>query len=253
MEALLEVKHLRKTFGKRDTAFAAVNDISFSVGAGECVGLVGESGSGKSTTARLLTRILDADEGTMRFDGVDYTGARGKQLRPIYRQMQMVFQSPQDSFDPRKKLGFSLTEGLRNRGVSKQDAKIQAEAIMKTCGLSAEYLERYPHEVSGGECQRAAIARAALLTPRLLICDEVTSALDVTVQAQILELLQGLRKETALSCLFISHDLAVVQQMCSRILVMYQGKIIEEGTTEEVLKHPKQPYTQKLVDSVLDW
>jgi len=110
MEGLLEVKHLRKTFGKKDTAFAAVNDISFSVGAGECVGLVGESGSGKSTTARLLTRILDADEGTMRFDGVDYTGARGKQLRPIYRQMQMVFQSPQDSFDPRKKLGFSLTE-----------------------------------------------------------------------------------------------------------------------------------------------
>ncbi len=253
MEGLLEVKHLRKTFGKKDTAFAAVNDISFSVGAGECVGLVGESGSGKSTTARLLTRILDADEGTMRFDGVDYTGARGKQLRPIYRQMQMVFQSPQDSFDPRKKLGFSLTEGLRNRGVSKQDAKIQAEALMETCGLPAEYLERYPHEVSGGECQRAAIARAALLAPRLLICDEVTSALDVTVQAQILKLLQGLRKERALSCLLISHDLAVVQQMCSRILVMYQGKIIEEGTTDEVLKHPKQPYTQKLVASVLDW
>jgi len=124
---------------------------------------------------------------------------------------------------------------------------------METCGLPAEYLERYPHEVSGGECQRAAIARAALLAPRLLICDEVTSALDVTVQAQILKLLQGLRKERALSCLLISHDLAVVQQMCSRILVMYQGKIIEEGTTDEVLKHPKQPYTQKLVASVLDW
>lgn len=253
METILEIKHLKKTFRRDRTEFPAVDSVSFSIGDGECVGLVGESGSGKSTVARLITRILDADGGTMNFQGTDYTRARGRQLRNIYRQMQMVFQSPQDSFNPRKKLGFSLTEGLRNRGMSGKTARQQASEMLKECGLPAEYMERYPYEVSGGECQRAAIARAALLTPKLLVCDEITSALDVTIQEQILELLQKLRRDRALSCLFISHDLAVVQQMCSRILVMYQGKIIEEGNTDEVLNHPRQSYTRKLVESILNW
>lgn len=250
---MLEVKNLRKKFYADQKEIPAADDVSFFVAPGEWVGLVGESGSGKSTVAGLLARILDADGGMILFAGEDYTAARGKQRKEWYRRIQMIFQSPSDSFDPLRTLGFSLAEGLRNRGVPRREAFRRAEKMIGKCGLSPEYLTRYPHQVSGGECQRAAIARALLLEPELLICDEITSALDVTVQAQVIGILKKLKKERQLSCLFISHDLALVQELCSRVLVMYQGKIIEEGKTEEVIGNPKEEYTKKLLDSVPDF
>lgn len=249
---MLEVKHLEKKYDTGGKEIAAVKDVSFSAASGEWVGLVGESGSGKSTVAGLIAGTVETDGGAVFFDGVDYTDAKGRKQKEWYRRMQMIFQSPYDSFDPRRTLGFSLTEGLRNRKVPKNEAGARACRMMKTCGLSPDFAERLPHQVSGGECQRAAIARALLLEPEFLICDEITSALDVTVQAQILELLQNLKKDRQLSCLFISHDLALVQQICSRILVMYQGKIIEEGTAKEVIRNPKEAYTRRLVESATE-
>lgn len=250
---MLEVRHLKKSFDTHRRKVDAVDDVSFTVGNGEWVGLVGESGSGKSTVAGMIAGTVGLDGGTICFDGTDYTAARGKRQAEWYRKMQMIFQSPSDSFDPRRTLGYSMTEGLKNRKVPLGKAVERAEAMMEKCGLSADYMKRYPHQVSGGECQRAAVARALLLEPKLLICDEITSALDVTVQAQIVELLGKLKREQELSCLFISHDLALVCQICSRILVMYQGKIIEQGTADEVILSPRETYTRKLLDSVPDF
>lgn len=249
---MLEIKHLEKKFDTGGKEIAAVKDVNFSVAPGEWVGLVGESGSGKSTVAGLIAGTVRTDGGAVLFDGVDYADGKGRKQKEWYRRMQMIFQSPYDSFDPRRTLGFSLTEGLRNRKVPKHEARDRACRMMKTCGLSPDFADRLPHQVSGGECQRAAIARALLLEPELLICDEITSALDVTVQAQILELLQKLKTDRKLSCLFISHDLALVSQICSRILVMYQGEIIEEGKTDEVIWNPKEAYTRRLVEAVTD-
>lgn len=249
---MLEVKHLEKKYDAGGREIAAVRNVNFTVASGEWVGLVGESGSGKSTVAGLIAGTVKADVGEVFFDGVNYAGAKGRSQKEWYRRMQMIFQSPYDSFDPRRTLGFSLTEGLRNRKMPKNEAEDQVRRMMEICGLSRDFADRLPHQVSGGECQRAAIARALLLEPELLICDEITSALDVTIQAQILELLQNLKKDRQLSCLFISHDLALVQQICSRILVMYQGEIIEEGTAEEVIRNPKEAYTRRLVESVTE-
>lgn len=249
---MLEIKHLEKKFDTGGKEIAAVKDVNFSVAPGEWIGLVGESGSGKSTVAGLIAGTVRTDGGAVLFDGVDYADGKARKQKEWYRRMQMIFQSPYDSFDPRRTLGFSLTEGLRNRKVPKHEARDRACRMMKTCGLSPDFADRLPHQVSGGECQRAAIARALLLEPELLICDEITSALDVTVQAQILELLQKLKTDRKLSCLFISHDLALVSQICSRILVMYQGEIIEEGKTDEVIWNPKEAYTRRLVEAVTD-
>ena len=250
---MLEVKNLKKTFHTGHMEIPAVSGISFSVAPGEWVGLVGESGSGKSTAAAMIARILDSDAGKLLYDQEDYTMAKGRKRKEWYQKIQMIFQAPADSFDPRKTLGYSLAEGLRNRKVPKEEAFRRAEEMMESCGLSPEYRNRYPHQVSGGECQRAAIARALLLEPELLICDEITSALDVTVQAQIIGLLQKIKKERQLSCLFISHDLALVQELCERILVMYQGKIVEAGSTEQVIGNPREDYTKRLLDSVPEY
>ena len=167
--------------------------------------------------------------------------------------MQMVFQTPADSFDPRRTLGDGIGESLRNAGLSRKETREKVEALLKDCGLPPEYAGRYPHQVSGGQCQRAAIARALAIAPRLLICDEITSALDVTVQKEILELLNALRTRQGrgLSILFISHDISLVQQFCDRVLVMYRGEIVEEGTPDEVIRNPQNDYTKRLIDSVL--
>ena len=254
MEPILRVQNLTKTFTRSGQSnLTAVNGISFNLLPGECLGIIGESGSGKTTAVNLITRLLDATEGKIFLDGEDITLKTGKSLRMIYRKMQMVFQTPTDSFDPRRTLGDGIGESLRNCGMTRHDADAQAARLLERCGLPAAFAGRYPHEVSGGQCQRAAIARALAVKPKVLICDEATSALDVTVQKEILELLNELRCEqgTALSILFICHDISLVQQFCDRVLVMYHGDIVEQGTPIDVICHPQNDYTQRLIDSIL--
>ena len=254
MEPILRVQNLTKTFTRSGQSnLTAVNGISFDLLPGECLGIIGESGSGKTTAVNLITRLLDATEGRIFLDGEDITLKTGKSLRMIYRKMQMVFQTPTNSFDPRRTLGDGIGESLRNCGMTRHDADAQAARLLERCGLPAAFAGRYPHEVSGGQCQRAAIARALAVKPKVLICDEATSALDVTVQKEILELLHTLRSEqgTKLSILFICHDISLVQQFCDRVLVMYHGDIVEQGTPIDVICHPQNDYTQRLIDSIL--
>lgn len=251
MEKILEVKNLKKTYYKAKTVCAAVNDVSFSVKEGSCVGIVGESGCGKSTVARMITCLTKPDAGSVLLKGQEMAGAGRKQRKDLYRNVQMVFQTPQESFDPRRSLGDGIMEGMRNYGMGKKEAEKRMKELLAMVELEEKYAARYPHEVSGGQCQRAAIARALAVNPCLLICDEATSALDVTVQSQIISLLQRLREEMGLSILLICHDLALVQNFCDYVLVMYQGTIVEEGTPDEVIMRPKQEYTKILIDSVL--
>lgn len=250
MEKILEVKELRKTFYKNKILLTAVDGVSFDMGKGECVGLVGESGCGKSTTARIITHLARPDSGSVLLKGEETLFLRGKAERKLYRQIQMVFQNPQDSFDPRRTLGDGIMESLGNQGMKKQKAKERMYRLLELVELDGSLASRYPHEVSGGQCQRAAIARALAPEPQVVICDEATSALDVTIQAQIVGLLKRLQKKQELSLLLICHDLALVQNLCNRVLVMYQGRIIEQGTPDEVIRHPKEKYTRILVDSV---
>jgi peptide/nickel transport system ATP-binding protein len=220
---------------------------------GECLGLIGESGSGKTTLMNLITRLTPADEGRIILDGQDITTAKGKKLREAYRKMQMVFQNPSGSFDPRRKLGESVGESLTVRGMPRAVVRGKVLELMQECGLDEHYADRYPHEVSGGECQRAAIARALVTEPGLLICDEATSSLDVTVQKDIIDLLNNLRRRKGeeLSVLFICHDIALVQQFCDRVMVMYRGRIVDEGIPDDLIRSPGSEYTKKLIDSVL--
>ena len=199
----------------------------------------------------MITRLLDATEGSIILQGEDITHINGKELRTVYRKMQMVFQTPTDSFDPRRKLGDSIGESLRNNGMSVSESKQHVARLLKMCGLPAEFAGRYPHQVSGGQCQRAAIARAIAIKPELLVLDEATSALDVTIQKEILELLTMLKDELHMSYLFICHDIALVQQFCDRVLVMYKGSIVEQGRPDDVIQNPKDDYTKRLIDSIL--
>lgn len=216
----------------------AVEDVSFSVGIGECVGLVGESGCGKTTIARMVTGLIEPTSGCVEL--ANGTGPRS---------VQMVFQNPTASFDPRRTLGHGVCESLLNMGIPKTEAISQAERLFESCGLSHDLMRAFPHEVSGGQCQRAAIARAIAPEPSLIVLDEATSALDVTVQAHIIELLRRLSEERGIAYLFICHDLALVQGFCDRVLVMRTGRIVEEGPVERVLMHPSHPYTQELLDA----
>ena len=245
----LQVQDLKKIFtrdGQSD--FLAVDGVSFDISAGECVGLIGESGSGKSTVANMIARLLDSTEGRILLDGEDVTDA---EARKIFRTVQMIFQSPQESFDPRRTLGDGIGESLLNVGQSRAEVREEVGRLLEAVGLSADFANRYPHEVSGGQCQRAAIARAIAIEPKLLICDEATSALDVTVQAEIVALLSRLMRERGMACLFICHDIALAQSVCDRFLVMYRGKIVEEGAPDEVVQSPKREYTKMLIESVL--
>lgn len=254
MEPILSVENLVKTFSQPGRAdLTAVNGITFELLPGQCLAIIGESGSGKTTAVNLIARLLDATSGQIILNGQNITHLKGKELRQVYKTMQMVFQTPTESFDPRRTLGDGIGESLRNAGVSKKESRQRVEALLESCGLPKEFASRYPHQVSGGQCQRAAIARALAIGPKLLICDEATSALDVTVQKGIIDLLNELRGQQGrnLSILFICHDISLVQQFADRVLVMYQGKIIEAGTPDEVIHAPKNDYTKRLIDSVL--
>ena len=252
MGPILRVDNLTKVFTRKGQPdFTAVDHISFEVEPGQCLGIIGESGSGKSTVANLITRLIDPTEGQIVLDGEDITRLKGRQLQTAYRKMQMVFQTPTESFDPRHTLGDGVGESLRNFGHSQSAVREQVAQLLQQCGLPPEFAKRYPHQVSGGQCQRAAIARAIAIKPRLLICDEATSALDVTIQTEILALLSDLRRELNLSILFICHDIALVQQFCDWVLVMYKGSIVEEGVPDEVIRNPQNDYTKRLIESIL--
>ena len=255
MEHVLEARHLKKVFTEKQEQRVVLDDVSFFVDAGECLGLVGRSGCGKSTAARIIARLLPADSGQIFLCGGEITHARGGGLSSVYRRMQMIFQMPEDSFDPRKTLGWSIAEPMRNMGkgmrLEKRQIEERVESLLMEVGLHASYADRYPHEVSGGECQRAAIARAVSISPRLLICDEATSALDVTIQAQVIDLLRKLCKKQGIACLFITHNLALLPRIADRVMVMHGGKIVEEGTPERLLRNAVSPYTKELIEADL--
>ena len=237
--------NLSLSYGHGKDAREVVHGVSLDVLPGEVLGLVGESGCGKSTIAKCVAGFLKPSAG----DLVVYEGADEPKRGP--RRVQMVFQDPSSSFDPRRTLGQSVTEGLRNAGAPKGEALARAGELFERCGLARELLGRYPHQVSGGQCQRAAIARALAARPALLIADEATSALDVTVQAQVVTLLRELNAELGMAVLFICHDLALVQDFCDRVAVMREGRIVEIGPTERVLSSPSDPYSASLIASAL--
>ncbi len=250
-DVILEAQHLKKVFMSGKKSMTAVDDVSFELRQGECLGIVGESGSGKSTIVKMITHLQSITEGNVILKGKDITHVKGKELREVYKDIQMVFQMPMESFDPRCTLGDGIGESLRNMGLSRKETRERVEKLLERCGLDKEYADRYPHQVSGGQCQRAAIARALAVEPSVLICDEATSALDVTVQKQILKLLMELKQKENFSFLLICHDLALVQAFCDRVLVLYHGETVESGTPDEIINHPKMDYTKKLIDSVL--
>ena len=230
----------------------AVNEISFSLQRREVLGIVGESGSGKSTVAKLLTGLHTATSGSIFLDGMDITRVSGKKRRATYARVQMVFQDAAGSFNPRRTIGAMIGETIcRLCTPDVRNAEQRVSDLLAEVGLPASYAARYPHEMSGGECQRAAIARAMAVHPEILICDEATSALDVSVQAKIIALLLHLQQGHGMSLLFISHDLPLVSSIAERVLIMRDGRIIEQGETERVLAHPNDSYTRNLLRSAL--
>ena len=250
-DVILEAQHLKKVFISGKKSMTAVDDVSFELRQGECLGIVGESGSGKSTIVKMITHLQSITEGNVILKGKDITNVKGKELREVYKDIQMVFQMPMESFDPRCTLEDGIGESLRNMGLSRKETRERVEKLLERCGLDKEYAERYPHQVSGGQCQRAAIARALAVEPSILICDEATSALDVTIQKQIMELLEDLKEKNGLSFIFICHNLALVQMFCDRVLVLYEGKVVESGIPDDIINEPKEEYTRRLVDAVL--
>jgi peptide/nickel transport system ATP-binding protein len=250
------VKHFPVTRGvilrHRIGAVQAVDGVSFAVRRGETLGIVGETGCGKSTTAKLVTRLLEPDAGEIRFDGEDITHVRGKRLKAIRRELQIVFQDPYSSLNPRKTVGSIIAEPFAVHGLlaGRVERRRAVRELMALVGLNPEHYNRYPHEFSGGQRQRVGLARALALRPKLLIADEPVSALDVSIQAQVLNLLREMQRELGLTLLFISHDLSVVRHMCDRVAVMYLGKIVETGDAASLYGFPRHPYTGALLAAV---
>jgi ABC-type glutathione transport system ATPase component len=246
--ALLEVEDLHVRFD----GVRAVDGVTFRVPAGPYgLGLVGESGSGKTTTGRAILRLVPVERGSIRLEGRDVLELRGAELRAYRRAVQIVFQDPTTSLDPRIRVGAAIGEALRaHRVVPRSGIPMRVSDLLKEVGLGPEFADRYPHQLSGGQRQRVAIARALSVEPRLLVLDEPTSALDVTVQARILELIRKLREERGLAYVLISHNLAVVEQLCEETAVLYLGEIVEQGQTQQLLAHPAHPYTIALRSAV---
>ena len=258
-EAIVEVEHISKRFGSsagwlsrrmnRSVSTQALDDVSLKIRTGEVLGLVGESGSGKSTVGRAITNLLSVDCGQVRISGLDVSELSGHKLRVARARTQMIFQDPYSSLDPRFSIRQTVTEPMLIQGVNKSDAYRQATQLLDRVGLPQQVLERYPHEFSGGQRQRIAIARALASEPSVIVADEPTSALDVSIQAQVLDLLAELKTERSLALLFVSHDLAVVQQISDKVAVMCRGKIVESGPVDAVLQTPQHAYTQLLIAS----
>jgi peptide/nickel transport system ATP-binding protein len=256
-DPLVSVRNLTKYFPitrgiifQREVARVhAVEDVTFDIFRGETLGLVGESGSGKSTTARLITKLIEPTSGTITFDGRDITKLGGRNMRPLRREMQVIFQDPYSSLNPRQTIGQIIGAPYAIQR-TERNVKRRVQELMDRVGLNPEHYNRYPHEFSGGQRQRIGIARALALNPQLIVCDEPVSALDVSIQAQILNLLRGLQQDFNLTYLFISHDLGVVRYMSDRIAVMYLGRIVELGSATDVYALPRMPYTAALLSAV---
>jgi oligopeptide/dipeptide ABC transporter ATP-binding protein len=259
-DALVEVRDLVKHFPitrgillqRQIGAVHAVDGVSFDVMRGETLGLVGETGCGKSTTARTVMRLLEPTSGTIRYDGRDISHISRRELKPLRREMQLIFQDPYSSLNPRKTVGAIISEPFVIHGMEKgRTRRRQAvQQLMEQVGLNPEHYNRYPHEFSGGQRQRIGVARAIALKPKLVIADEPVSALDVSIQAQILNLLRDLQQELGITLILIAHDLSVVRHMCDRIAVMYLGKIVELAENEALYAHPRHPYTGALLSAV---
>lgn len=257
-EALLDIQHLKKYFPIKSGLLSrtvgqvkAVDDISITIQPGETFGLVGESGSGKSTVGRTAIRLTDKTAGEVRFKGTDIYNLPPEQLRQLRPKMQLIFQDPYSSLNPRVRIGEAIGEALLDHGLAPaSDIRDRVKEVLSSCGLSSYHIDRFPHEFSGGQRQRIGIARALVLNPELIIADEPVSALDVSIQAQIINLFSHLQESKGLTYLFISHDLSVVEHLCSRIGVMYLGSMVETASRDELFRHPLHPYTKALLSAV---
>ncbi len=248
---VLKVRDLEVTFGSGRHKFRAVKGVSFDVYRGETFGIVGESGSGKTTIGRSIIRVYPASAGSIQFDGQEITGRISKELdRQITQKIQMIFQDPMASLNERAKIDYIVSEGLQGRGLSKAEISEKVNKALRAVGLPPEFATRFPHEFSGGQRQRIGIARALIMDPEFIIADEPISALDVSIRAQVLNLMSQLQKERGLTYLFISHDLSVMRFICDRIAVVHKGEIVEMSDTETLFEHPTHPYTRALLSAI---
>lgn len=246
MNALLKVNDLVVEYGRGRTAFRALHGVSLEIAPGECLGLVGESGSGKSTLGKAILGLAPTTAGSIRFDGAEISGLGRRGRRALADDIQVVFQDPYGSLNPAMTIGDILSEPLLTSGLAAKDADVRVREMLDRVRLPATAMERYPSEFSGGQRQRVAIARALVRRPRLIVCDEPVSALDLTTQATILDLFIELQRDTGVSYLFVSHDLGVVRRVCHRVAVMYRGEIVETGEGEQVTRAPQHPYSERL-------
>lgn len=251
MAPLIEVKNLKKYFNVPAGLNHAVDDVSFTIKRGETLGVVGESGCGKSTLGRTIIRLLDATDGQILLDGEDITHVKGKELRDVRKKLQIVFQDPYSSLNPRQRIISTVKEPLaRSRRFPKSQVRKETEILMDLVGIDARLRESYPHELDGGRRQRVGIARALAMNPEFIVCDEPVSSLDVSIQAQVLNLLMDLQDQIGVALMFVTHDLSVVRHISNNICVMYLGQLVEKSPTEELFLRPMHPYTKALLSAI---